>query len=115
MIWFIRKIKPINQLLYANNLFNIISDKFIQYCSSCHITSTPSENDLGQSTLPQCKASCLNEPSCTSFDYGKNNKQGICVLNYGGSTKKHDHNNYDGYILRDFIGENEFIYMTFSD
>ena len=98
-----------------NYQINPVLDAFIQYCSSCHITSTPSENDLGQRSLPQCKSSCLNEPSCTSFDYGKNNKQGICVLNYGGSTKKIDHNNYDGYILRDLIGETESIFMSLSD
>ena len=104
-----------NQSSYANYKTNAISDNFIQYCSSCHITSTPSENDLGQRTLPQCKASCLQEPSCTSFDYGKDNKQGICVLNYGGSTEKIDHNNYDGYILRDFIGKNKPIFMSLTN
>ena len=68
-------------------------------CTSCDINSTPNEKYIGKMALDNCKKKCLNDSSCTSIDYGKNDANEECCLNYG-ETKTYDHHNsFDGYIV----------------
>ena len=54
---------------------------------------------MGKLSLDECKKWCEETSDCTAIDYGKNERNQECYLNYGGMTNYNNHNDFDVYAV----------------
>jgi len=70
-----------------------------QLCTSCDISSGYKEKKISQSlTAEQCQNACLLDDECFSIDFGKGDREGICIFNLEDSRSSKPNGNWDGYI-----------------